>query len=130
MLKQKLQHSAGVETLIEALKGQREELLEQLKEAKNQAAATQRLIDDLRGQLQARNKHIESQDKTHADELAFVNKKLNSQDERNRALGGDVNQHLKTISEHKSKISALEQYLCNKEDLNRQLDQMKQRVPF
>lgn len=128
LMNQKLQYFNGIQQLFEAQKSQRDELLEQLADAHTNNAALNKKIEELKTQIATANRQREVQDKAQADEVALLKKILTQTEEKNTSLIGDVNQSLKTIADLKSKISVLEQFLCAREDLNRQLDQTKKRV--
>lgn len=128
VLKQKLQYSSGVQQLLDVQKAQREELLEEVREAHNHANGLNKLIDDLRSQLLSSSRQKDIMEKAHADEIALLNKKINHSEERIQGMTAEANLYLKTIADLKGKISVMEQFLCTKEDISRQLDQTKQRV--
>ena len=128
VLAQKLEYFNGIQQLLDTQKAQRDELLQQLTESNTLNNTLNKKIDELRTQLLLSNKQKEAQEKTHADEILLMNKKINQYEEKCNSLFGENNQHLKAIADLKSKISVLEQYLCTREDLNKQLDQTKQRV--
>lgn len=127
-LKEKMQLMNGAKELLEAQKLQRDELISQLREAYNNSTTLNKTIDDLRVQLQSASRQRESIEKAHAEELAAATRKNHQLEERVIELLGENALHLKTISELNSKISVLEEFLCIKEDLGRQLDQAKEKV--
>ena len=130
ILNQKLDFYSGMQQLIESQKVQREELIAQLKEAHVNNNALNKKIDELRAQAQAAGRNREAMEKLHADEVLQLNKKVHQYEDKTNSLAGEINQHLKTISDLKSKISMLEQFVCTRDDLNRQLDNTKQRVVY
>eukprot|EP00331_Platyophrya_macrostoma_P008510 CAMPEP_0176430638 /NCGR_PEP_ID=MMETSP0127-20121128/14363_1 /TAXON_ID=938130 /ORGANISM="Platyophrya macrostoma, Strain WH" /LENGTH=872 /DNA_ID=CAMNT_0017812547 /DNA_START=26 /DNA_END=2644 /DNA_ORIENTATION=+ len=125
---QKLEYYAGIQQLLEAQKSQRDEVLDQLKESNLNCNNLNKKIEEYRAQILAANRQREALEKSHADEILALSKKLNQAEDKNNALAGENNQQLKAIADLKSKVSVLEQYLCTKEDLNKQLDQTKQKL--
>ena len=85
-------------------------------------------VNNLREELQNKDREFETIEKKYLREICNLKEKLDQSDTRENVLVQEVSSQKSKITELKSNVSSLEQILCIKEDVNRQLDQVSTRV--
>ena len=75
-----------------------------------------------------RDRELESFQRKHAKEIGSLNERIAHQDNKEAALMQEIRESRALVSEIRSNMSGLEQLLCVKEDVNRQLDAMTAKV--
>lgn len=89
---------------------------------------TQQNLQDAVEKLAARQREFEFNEKTFIRDANVLNEKLNASEIKNDRLVKELNEHKLKISQQNSAISSLEQLICVKEDVSKQLENTEKQL--
>eukprot|EP01016_Furgasonia_blochmanni_P029485 TRINITY_DN3095_c0_g1_i9.p1 TRINITY_DN3095_c0_g1~~TRINITY_DN3095_c0_g1_i9.p1 ORF type:complete len:902 (-),score=331.71 TRINITY_DN3095_c0_g1_i9:417-3122(-) len=121
-LRRKLQVADANKKMHEEVREQRDQLLRQLNDLKNQAQNYNNFIESAKAEVLSRGKEHEINERKYYDQTLVLQKKNQALDDKINQLQDQVNHLQKANAELKGNVASLEQLLSVREDLGKQLE--------
>lgn len=142
LLEKKLINAQNQKDVINSLQEQRESLLKQINDGQNYQAeyshqlfqlifnSLQNIINETKDEIAAKDRGFESIEKGYVREISHLRERASQLENKNNLLLAEIDKARLTNSELKATISSLEEIICLKEDVNKQLDSTNIKVKF
>jgi len=122
LTKKKLENAENYKEVITSLEVQRDQLTQQLSDSRGDHSQTKQNLQESLEKLATRQREFEINEKTFIKDKTVLCEKLDSAESRNDRLNKEVNEQKLKVSQMGTNISSLEQLVCVKEDISKQLD--------
>jgi len=122
LTKKKLENAENYKQTVTSLETQRDQLNQQLAESRNSHAMTQHLLQESVEKLATRQREFEQNEKNFMKDVNTLNERSSTSETKNDRLAKELNEQKVKISQLNSTISSLEQIICVKEDISKQLE--------
>jgi len=93
-----------------------------LAESRSSHAQTQQLLQEAIEKLTMRQREFEMNEKVFMRDTSNLNERLGASELKNERLAKELNEHKLKVSQQNTTISSLEQLICVKEDISKQLE--------
>jgi len=121
LTQKKLENAENYREVVIGLETQRDQLTQQLADSRASHARTQHLLQESVETLAHRQKEFEVNEVNFSKETNILAEKLSISETKNDHLSKDLNEQRVKVSELHSTVTQLEQIVCVKEDVEKQL---------
>jgi len=122
LTKKRLENAENYKSVINSIEAQRDQLNTQLADSRASHAQTQALLQESVEKLAARQREFEMNEKTFLRDTNVLTEKLSVSEMKGDRLTKDLNEQKMKVSQQNTTISSLEQLICVKEDISKQLE--------
>lgn len=122
LTKKKLENAENYKHVVASLEAQRNDLAQQLAESRTNHAEVQQNLQDAVEKLATRQREFETAEKTFVKERTALTEKLDVSEFKNDRVTKELNEEKLKVSQLLTNVSSLEQLICVKEDVNKQLE--------
>ena len=122
LTRKKLENAENYKEVIVSLELQRDQLTQQLSDSRADHSQTKQNLSESLEKLATRQREFEVSEKAFIKDKNVLCEKLDVAESRNDRLGKEVNEQKLKVSQLGTTISSLEQLVCVKEDMSKQLE--------
>ena len=130
LIEKKFINSQNQKEVIASLQEQRDSLFKQITEGQMYQTDLQAIISQTKEDMIAKNREYENIEKGYVREIGHLRERITQLENKNNMLNAELDKARLANSDLKATISSLEEIICLKEDVNKQLDEANSKVIF